>query len=352
MTAAMAMTASSWVRNSRASWPYGRALVALRVVGPGVADLRFPRAHHRSTLRGEEAGPCATSSWSSVTVDGRRIAYRRSGRGPTVLLLHGGVSDGREWLPLMTDVEADADVVALDVPGCGGSDDPPPRCTLADLADDVAGVVRALDLGPVHLGGLSFGGGLALQVAVRHPAVVRSLLLFSAYAGWAGSLPPEEVAARRAWARTFLTGSRPTDPAELVPGLLGSPLPSELADLLEQVSAGATAGPDDGPARGVRGRGPECRAGGRTVPDPGRARRARRAGAPSGGGGAAPRDPRVAAGGAPRCGPHGEPRGARPRPPSWCARSWRAISASCGLEPLSAKGSRTSSSRGCVQPRG
>lgn len=174
-----------------------------------------------------------------VTVDGRRMAYRRHGRGPTVLLLHGGVSNGREWLPLMTDIEADADVVALDVPGCGGSDDPPPGCTLADLADDVAGVVRALDIAPVHLGGLSFGGGLALQVAIRHPEVVRSLLLFSAYAGWAGSLPPEEVAARRAWARTFLVGSRPTDPAELVPGLLGSALSQELADLLAQASAGA-----------------------------------------------------------------------------------------------------------------
>ena len=178
-----------------------------------------------------------------VTVRGRRIAYRRHGRGQAVLLLHGGVSDGREWLPLMTDVEEVADVVALDVPGCGGSDDPPAGCTLASLADDVAGAVRALDLAPVHLGGLSFGGGLALQVAIGHPQVVRSLLLFSAYAGWAGSLPPEEVAARRAWAMTFLTGARPSDPAELVPGLLGSRLPPELADLLEQVAAGARPGP-------------------------------------------------------------------------------------------------------------
>ena len=178
-----------------------------------------------------------------VLVGGRRAAYRRAGGGPVVVLLHGGVSDGREWLPLMTDLHADADVLALDLPGCGGSDDPPPRCTLADLADVVAGVVQALALGPVHLGGLSFGGGLALQVAVRHPAAVRSLLLFSAYAGWAGSLPPEEVAARRAWARTFVTGSRPTDPAELVPGLLGSRLPPELAGLLEQVTAGARPGP-------------------------------------------------------------------------------------------------------------
>jgi len=172
-----------------------------------------------------------------VTVEGRRLAYRRNGSGPTVLLLHGGVSDGREWLPLMADVEADADVVALDIPGCGGSDDPPPGCTLADLADVVAGVIRALRVGPVHLGGLSFGGGLALQVAISHPDVVASLLLFSAYAGWAGSLPPEEVASRRAWARTFLEESRPTEPAGLVPGLLGSTLPPELAELLEEVTA-------------------------------------------------------------------------------------------------------------------
>ena len=178
-----------------------------------------------------------------VTVDGRRLAYRRHGSGPTVLLLHGGVSDGREWLPLMSDVEAEADVVAPDVPGCGGSEDPPPGRTLADYADDVAGLVRELDLGPVHLGGLSFGGGLALQVGIRHPDVVRSLLLFSSYAGWAGSLPPEEVAARRDWAKTFLTGTRPTDPAQLVPGLLGSPLAPELAELLEQVSAVARPGP-------------------------------------------------------------------------------------------------------------
>jgi pimeloyl-ACP methyl ester carboxylesterase len=178
-----------------------------------------------------------------VTVEGRRLAYRRHGSGPPVLLLHGGVSDDREWLPLMVDVEADAEVVALDIPGCGGSEDPPPGCTLADLADVVAGTVRALDLGPVHLGGLSFGGGLALQVAISHPDVVASLLLLSAYAGWAGSLPPEEVAARRVWARSFLDESRPTQPAELVPGLLGSELPPELAELLEEVTADHRPGP-------------------------------------------------------------------------------------------------------------
>ena len=177
-----------------------------------------------------------------VLVDGRRVAFRRAGRGPVVVLLHGAVSDGREWLPLLTDLLEYADVLALDIPGCGGSDDPPSGSTLADLADVVAGAVQALHLGPVHLGGLSFGGGLALQVAIRHPSLVRSLVLFSAYAGWAGSLPPEEVSARRAWARSFLEGP-PVDPDQVVPGLLGKPLPPELADLLAQAHAAHRPGP-------------------------------------------------------------------------------------------------------------
>ena len=56
--------------------------------------------------------------------------------------------------------------------------------------------MTGLALGRVHLAGLSFGGGLALAVAQRHPGLVRSLVLVGAYAGWAGSLSPDEVAAR------------------------------------------------------------------------------------------------------------------------------------------------------------
>jgi hypothetical protein len=46
------------------------------------------------------------------------------------------------------------------------------------------------------VGGLSFGAGLALQFYDGQPELSRSLILASAYAGWAGSLPPEEVSAR------------------------------------------------------------------------------------------------------------------------------------------------------------
>lgn len=132
----------------------------------------------------------------SVTVSGRTIAYHRVGSGPPLVLLHGGWSDGREWRLQLEGLSADFDVIAWDAPGCGRSDDPPGHASLATYADAVADLIGALDLGRAHLCGLSFGGGLAIAVYQRHPELVRSLVLASAYAGWKGSLPAEEVQAR------------------------------------------------------------------------------------------------------------------------------------------------------------
>jgi pimeloyl-ACP methyl ester carboxylesterase len=124
------------------------------------------------------------------------VAYRRAGAGAPLVLLHGGLSDGRSWTPQLESLARDYDVVAWDAPGCGGSADPAADLRLAEYADAVAALVRALGAGPVHLAGHSFGAGLAIDVCGRHPQLVRSLVLSGAYAGWRGSLPPAEVEAR------------------------------------------------------------------------------------------------------------------------------------------------------------
>jgi pimeloyl-ACP methyl ester carboxylesterase len=71
--------------------------------------------------------------------------------------------------------------------------DPPAGFRLADHADRLAAFIAALGLGSPQVAGVSFGGGLALELFARHPTVPASLVLASAYAGWAGSLPAEEV---------------------------------------------------------------------------------------------------------------------------------------------------------------
>jgi len=127
-----------------------------------------------------------------VEVDGLQIAYERAGTGPPLVLLHGYVGDGPvTWRRQLDDLSDDFTVVAWDAPGAGGSSDPPERFGLAGYADCLAGFVDRLGLGRPHLAGISFGGILALALSGRHPAVPRSLVLASAYAGWAGSLPAE-----------------------------------------------------------------------------------------------------------------------------------------------------------------
>jgi len=129
-----------------------------------------------------------------VEVDGLEVAYERAGAGPALMLLHGYVGDGpATWRRQLDELSDDFTVVAWDAPGAGGSSDPPERFGLAGYADCLAGFVARLGLGRPHLAGLSFGGILALAFCGRHPAVPRSLVLASAYAGWAGSLPADAV---------------------------------------------------------------------------------------------------------------------------------------------------------------
>ena len=167
-----------------------------------------------------------------VQVGGHTVAYRRAGAGPPLLLLHGGWSDGRAWTPQLRDLADEFDVVAWDAPGCGRSDDPPDGVRLHWYADAVAGLVDELGLASVHLCGLSFGGGLALAVYERHPQRVRSLVLAGAYAGWKGSLAPEEVRARITKVRAEL--DRPPDEwiDDYLPGFFAGQVPDATLDLV------------------------------------------------------------------------------------------------------------------------
>jgi pimeloyl-ACP methyl ester carboxylesterase len=104
--------------------------------------------------------------------------------------------DSRQWRRQLDELSDEFTVVAWDAPGSGGSSDPPETFRLRDYADCLAGFIDGLGLGRPHVLGLSFGGGLALELYRRHPKVPRTLVLAGAYAGWAGSLPPEVVAQR------------------------------------------------------------------------------------------------------------------------------------------------------------
>ena len=132
-----------------------------------------------------------------VELRGLRIAYQRRGDGPSLVLLHGGFGfDSRSWRRQIDSLSDEFAVVAWDAPGSGQSSDPPETFRLPDFADCLAEFIAALGLVSPHIVGLSSGAALALELYRRHPTVPRTLVLAGAYAGWAGSLPQEEVEAR------------------------------------------------------------------------------------------------------------------------------------------------------------
>jgi pimeloyl-ACP methyl ester carboxylesterase len=131
-----------------------------------------------------------------VDVHGQSLAYRRAGHGPPIVLLHGAYEDSRIWRRQIDGLSDEFTVLAWDAPGCGLSSDPPDTFAAADYADCLAGLIDALGLAPAHVLGVSWGSIWALGLYERHPEAVASLVLTAAYAGWAGSLPPDEVQRR------------------------------------------------------------------------------------------------------------------------------------------------------------
>jgi pimeloyl-ACP methyl ester carboxylesterase len=180
-----------------------------------------------------------------VEVGGLPIAYRRAGSGPPLVLVHGAVCDSRVWRRQVADLADEFTVVAWDAPGCGGSADPPETFRLADYADRLAGLITVLGLRQPYVLGHSFGAGLALELYRRHRSLPGALILAGGYAGWAGSLPPEEVAQRvRVAERTAEAVARGEFVPASIPGLFSEVLPadarSELATIMSEIRPLAT----------------------------------------------------------------------------------------------------------------
>jgi len=167
-----------------------------------------------------------------VEIDGLRLAYRRAGHGPAVVFVHGGAEDSRTWTPQLDALSDEFTVIAWDEPGAGGSSDVPASFGLSDYGDCLAALIRALDVSPCAVVGISWGVTVILELYRRHPGVVRSLVLADGYAGWRGSLGADEADARLAGLRDQPEGS--FDPT--LPGLFAGPPPPPFVPLLETMS--------------------------------------------------------------------------------------------------------------------
>jgi len=117
--------------------------------------------------------------YSTITLCGASVPIKRAGAGPTMLMLHGGGGSPR-FLPAMQKLAQRFAVVIPQAPGFGGAEVPPWLETIADLANFYLELIDALQLRDIHLVGLSLGGWVAAELAVRNASRLKSLTLMDA----------------------------------------------------------------------------------------------------------------------------------------------------------------------------
>ncbi len=126
------------------------------------------------------AQPSSPMKADYAPVNGLQVYYEVHGQGKPMILLHGGITATEG---LMGNIEALAktrQVIALHAQGHGHTADIDRPYRFESLADDVAAVVKHLELPNVDVVGYSFGGSIALQTAIRHPDLVDRLIVIAA----------------------------------------------------------------------------------------------------------------------------------------------------------------------------
>jgi pimeloyl-ACP methyl ester carboxylesterase len=118
----------------------------------------------------------------TTTIAGGVPHLVQRGEGPDVLLI-AGLGDPLEvWQAQLDGLSGRHRLIAFDNRGVGRTPLPDEPLTVPAMADDAAAVLRAAGAGPAHVAGFSGGSAIAQELALRHPGLVRSLVLMSAWA--------------------------------------------------------------------------------------------------------------------------------------------------------------------------
>ena len=172
---------------------------------------------------------------------GPRIAVEHCGRGEFVLFLHGIGGNRSNWRAQLEAFGGSFHAAAWDARGYGASDDYAAELEFGDFSKDLVRVLDCFKADKAHLVGLSMGGRIALDFALRHPERVASLVLASTFAGFSESLTPEKQAEflRLRLKPLVEEGREPVDLApKVISGLVG---PNAPAAVVQQMTASMAA---------------------------------------------------------------------------------------------------------------
>ncbi|MBI3569203.1 MAG: alpha/beta fold hydrolase [Gemmatimonadetes bacterium] len=143
-----------------------------------------------------------------LTTDEAALHYEVAGEGEPLLLLHGLGSSTLDWQLTMERFAPRYRVIALDFRGSGDSRDlrhPSGPFRVRQFSGDVKALLEHLGAAPAHIVGLSLGGAVAFDVAVRAPELVRTLTIVNSAPSlrMPGAAAQVVIALRRVVARVF-----------------------------------------------------------------------------------------------------------------------------------------------------
>jgi 3-oxoadipate enol-lactonase len=126
------------------------------------------------------------------------LSYDRAGDGPPLLLIMGMSGTKHHWGDsLLEELRRDFDTIVYDHRDAGDSTRTGQPFTIADLAEDAAGLLTVLDVDAAHVMGISMGGMIAQELALAQPDCLRSLTLGCTYCGGKGSMLASEGVMRK-----------------------------------------------------------------------------------------------------------------------------------------------------------
>ena len=112
-------------------------------------------------------------------VNGLKMYYEIHGSGEPLILLHGGVGSTGMFSEIMPTLASSRQVIAVDLQAHGRTADIDRPLSCEAMADDIAALMKTLNIPKADVMGYSLGGGVALRVAIQHPEMVRKLVLVS-----------------------------------------------------------------------------------------------------------------------------------------------------------------------------
>ena len=156
-----------------------------------------------------------------ASINGLEMYYEVHGThsaGNPLMLLHGGLGEISMFAQVLPSLAENRHVIAVEVQGHGHTADIDRPLSYEQVADDVAALIKHLSLEDTDILGYSLGGGFALQTAIRHPELVRKLVIVSA------------TCKRDGWYAQVLDGMASVT-AEVAKGWVGSPMHAAYASI-------------------------------------------------------------------------------------------------------------------------